>query len=131
MHRMIEFLYPSQKNQYQPKLKIIPNEEKKTGLSLFVPPLPDTRLFVGCSESTIEHNIIFPDVRNENCWDVRNEKYRMFGTKSAGCSEQKVTDVRNGKIQDVRKRKWQMIGTKNDGCSEYILAFVFWHGSFV
>lgn len=26
---MIEFLYPSQKNQYQPKLKIISNEEKK------------------------------------------------------------------------------------------------------
>ncbi len=37
--------------------------------------------------------------------DVRNEKYRMFGTKNAGCSEQKLTDVRNGKIQDVRNRK--------------------------
>ncbi len=40
---------------------------RDTGLSLFVPPLPDIRLFVGCSESTIEHNIIFPGVRNGNC----------------------------------------------------------------
>jgi hypothetical protein len=28
----------------------------------------------GCSESTIEHNINFPDVRNENRSNVRNEK---------------------------------------------------------
>jgi hypothetical protein len=54
--------------------------------------------FVGCSESTIEHNIIFADVRNENRSGVRNEKYRMFGIYSDRCSEQNVTDVRNEKL---------------------------------
>ncbi len=35
-----------------------------------------------CSESDIEHKMVFSDVCNENCAGVRNAKWRLFGTES-------------------------------------------------
>jgi len=62
----------------------------------FSSPLFRTSVFrVRCSESIFDHDIMFPDVREGNWSDVRNEK-----------------------IRDVREIKWRMFGTKNDGCSK-------------
>ncbi len=83
----------------------------------------------GWSESTIEHNIVLPDVRNENRTEVRNEKihdvrnikWRMTGTKIDGCSEWKNTWCSEHKMTDDRNKNWRMFGINLGVCLLTIL----------